>query len=221
VSITERIYLAGRTTLPQFLVANSPSLGGSTQLTAPALGRDAVQQLSPPEADADGRMQADFDRVAARAEPAGLQVVVWERFLASWPEAQATGVLPDQLRGQAQLRIAQARAGLQSSTERPPRPATPPVALNMALCAPSDKDFPEAARRAEVSGVTTVKIWVGPAGEVQSNEVHHSAGPSVPHKLLDAAALKALRRCTFRPALDATGQPIPSAVLQRVNWRLG
>jgi protein TonB len=102
-----------------------------------------------------------------------------------------------------------AEAAPQPVALRPsPRPARP---------APGNPPprYPSAARQAGVEGTVLVKLLVSERGEVESAEVARSSGSAQ----LDAAALAALRRWRFTPALDQ-GRPVQWEVRVPVRFVL-
>lgn len=66
--------------------------------------------------------------------------------------------------------------------------------------------YPNAARRAEVEGTTTVRIKVGPQGRVTEADVVKSAGDTRIHKYLDKVVRDAVLGCKFNA--DGPGERI-------------
>ena len=81
-------------------------------------------------------------------------------------------------------------------------------------------EYPEAALRAQVQGVSRLAFHVDETGKVTSSEVVHSSGHSREHRLLDMAALKALAHCPIKVARDENGNPVASVVTLNYTWRL-
>jgi protein TonB len=75
-------------------------------------------------------------------------------------------------------------------------------------------EYPELAKQAGVDGTVWVALLVGTDGRVKDARVTRSASP-----LLDRAALEALRRWVFRPAL-ASGHPVAVWVSETVKFTL-
>ncbi|MCX7805351.1 MAG: energy transducer TonB [Planctomycetota bacterium] len=75
--------------------------------------------------------------------------------------------------------------------------------------------YPEAARRLGVEGWVEVEFAVGTDGRVSDARVLRSSGGG----RLDEAALAAIRRWMFRPALRG-GRPVPATCAVRVVFRL-
>jgi periplasmic protein TonB len=99
----------------------------------------------------------------------------------------------------------------------PPPPPPPRVATKAVLRGGSisDEDYPPTAIRNEEAGTSVASFVIGTDGKVTSCNAS-GASPS-----LDAETCKLiLRRFRFKPALDASGQPIAESRSQRVTWRL-
>ena len=90
----------------------------------------------------------------------------------------------------------------------PPPPVAAPVERKVVRVAPkldlrrspsTDEFYPASARRAEIQGVTTVRICVGPDGRVSGDpSVSNSSGTAS----LDEAAVKWARRARFTPGTE-------------------
>ena len=78
----------------------------------------------------------------------------------------------------------------------PPAPLAHPSG-QPGLVACSKPDYPNAAIRSMAQGTTTVDLDIDDAGHVVDGRVASSSGSSREHALLDAAALAAMRACTF------------------------
>jgi protein TonB len=74
-------------------------------------------------------------------------------------------------------------------------------------------DYPPACRRRHEEGVVLVSVQVEADGRPSSISLKQSSG----HRLLDEAALDAVRRWTFEPAL-ADGVPVSSVALVPVRF---
>ena len=107
--------------------------------------------------------------------------------------------------------IAQSASASGDPAARPPR-----IDANAPGCRPQRP----ASVPADVEGETTIWYQLSAAGRVNSAEIHHSAGPTREHRLLDNAARNALMRCPFAPALDASGRPVGGIVIVTWSWRL-
>ena len=89
-----------------------------------------------------GRMQADFNRAAEFSGSADLQVQAWQRFLQAWGQDNPTSAQDEQLRSQAQDRLAQAQRAVQlaSVVPEPVRPA-PAVAAQRVYVVGTDAAY--------------------------------------------------------------------------------
>ena len=92
--------------------------------------------------------------------------------------------------------------GLLTACATPSDPITQPVASIQAVV-PS---YPLAARRYGIEGNVRVHFCVLPDGRVEDVEARQSSGSA----LLDAAAVDAVRRSTFRPAQTLSGRRVRS-----------
>ena len=81
-------------------------------------------------------------------------------------------------------------------------------------------EYPAAARRAEATGGTTLRMTVGADGKLINAEIVKSSGPSREHRALDRAALNGLSACSFKPAIDETGKPVQGVMQVEYVWRL-
>jgi protein TonB len=100
----------------------------------------------------------------------------------------------------------------------PPTTATPPARLHSGMTAPRKivdvmPVYPEVARRGRVEGLVIIEAVIDASGQVESARVLRSL------RLLDQAALDAVRRWRFTPAL-LNGEPIPVVMTVTVNFRL-
>lgn len=91
--------------------------------TQPSSGLEEIERLQRMRdqwSQWQSRMRGEFDRTAAFAGSADLQVQAWQRFLEAWREDNPTSDEDDQLRRQATERLGQAQR-----QARPPSPARP------------------------------------------------------------------------------------------------
>jgi protein TonB len=75
--------------------------------------------------------------------------------------------------------------------------------------------YPRNARREGLEGVVTIQAKIGEKGDVEGVEVRESSGVTS----LDEAALTAVRRASFKPAIQG-GRPVPSLASLRFRFQL-
>lgn len=92
---------------------------------------------------------------------------------------------------------------------QPPRPKGNPGAWV------TSEDYPSAALRDEITGVTRFSLIVGADGRASQCDVTESSGSTV----LDTATCRLiLRRARFNPALDEAGSPTAGYFSNAVRW---
>ncbi len=77
-------------------------------------------------------------------------------------------------------------------------------------------DYPLEARRAGFEGTVVLRAAVAADGRVGKVEIAQSSG----HRVLDAAAIRAVRSWQYEPAYR-DGQPVPATIRQPVRFSLG
>ncbi len=75
--------------------------------------------------------------------------------------------------------------------------------------------YPRLALQAGLEGAVFIRALVVTNGSVHSAVVHESSGT----QSLDEAALKAARKCRFKPALQ-NGRPVATWAMYKVNFEL-
>jgi protein TonB len=83
------------------------------------------------------------------------------------------------------------------------------------LGAPLERRYPEEARRRQVEGAVRLMVEVRANGRVRNVAALDDPGGG-----LAQAAVEALRRARFRPALDRQGQPVDSRIVYTVRFVL-
>lgn len=107
-----------------------------------------------------------------------------------------------------------------------PPPAPPKVAarpaevVNIGQCSPTTEDYPRAARRAEATGTTKIRVTVDATGKLSSAEISKPSGLSREHRMLDRVALDKLSTCQFRAGIDTTGKPVGRTWEIEYVWKL-
>ena len=106
----------------------------------------------------------------------------------------------------------------------PPAPPAPSITARAARIDANDPackpEFPPAALRAQVSGVSRIRFTVDANGKVTAADVVGSSGPTREHRLLDTAAKNALATCPFTAGVDAEGHKIGTQVEVSYAWKL-
>jgi periplasmic protein TonB len=92
----------------------------------------------------------------------------------------------------------------------------PPKKRSISIAACVQPDYPPRARRAEATGTTRLRIEVTADGTVTEVSVLRPSGPTREHKMLDQAAVDALRHCKFAPEPGTT----TNAVTVSYRWSL-
>lgn len=90
-------------------------------------------------------------------------------------------------------------------------PVTPPSVVSYV-----EPDYPGRAMLDGTSGVVQVRITVNASGGVNAVSVSGSSGSAA----LDRAAVEAVYRWTFSPALDTYGQPMACTIYLPVNFKI-
>lgn len=90
-------------------------------------------------------------------------------------------------------------------------PVTPPSVVSYV-----EPDYPGRAMLDGTSGVVQVRITVNATGGVDAVSVSGSSGSAA----LDQAAVDAVYRWTFSPALDTHGQPMACTIYLPVNFKI-
>jgi protein TonB len=180
---------------PDPVALAQPSPGLAPPEPQPAMARQAA---TPPPAAAAPRADAPPPRdaraaprppTASQARPARRGAPAAEGL----PAAGAPPALPVAAAGDGPILVTAPRY------RRPPRPPDyPPRALDLGL-----------------TGTVLVRALVSPEGDTQETRVWRTSG----HPLLDAAALAAVRRWAFEPALNR-GRPVPAWVEVPIHFRL-
>jgi protein TonB len=101
-----------------------------------------------------------------------------------------------------------------------PRVAARPAIANASACAPTQDDYPAAARRAEATGITKVRFTIDEHGKLVKIDLLKSAGSSREHRMLDKVAMDKLGECSFKPGTDDTGKPVGASFDVDYVWKL-
>lgn len=108
------------------------------------------------------------------------------------------------------------------AVEAPPAPPAPPRAavparIDVTSC---DKpEYPDAALRANTTGVTKVRFAIDAEGRVVRAELESASGGTREHRLLDRSAIEALSQCRFKPGIDEAGKAVGSSAVVSYVWK--
>ena len=101
-----------------------------------------------------------------------------------------------------------------------PKPTPPPQPVGETRAAqvvtPAAPEYPLEAARNRTSGYATVEFTINPDGSVSNAHVIASR----PSRVFNSAAIQAVSRSKFRPALK-DGQPVSSTLQRRIDFNLG
>ena len=105
--------------------------------------------------------------------------------------------------------------GVEKKVEVKARPAEPLHAPSLKRSGNKPPPYPLAAQRRGLEGRVLLAVFVGADGSVRKVRVQKSSG----HRLLDAAAAKAARAWSFRPA-RRNGRHVPAWIHLPIDFRL-
>jgi protein TonB len=101
-----------------------------------------------------------------------------------------------------------------------PKPTPPPQPVGETRAAqvvtPAAPEYPMEAARNQTSGYATVEFTVNPDGSVSNAHVIASQ----PRRVFDRAAIDAVSRSKFKPALK-NGQPVSATLQRRIDFKFG
>ncbi len=96
-----------------------------------------------------------------------------------------------------------------------PLPFTP-VEVDADIIYAAEPEYPRLARQAGMEGVVWVAVYVDENGDVADARIYKSSGSNAG---FDEAALKAARKCKFKPAIQ-NGQPVKEWVTYKFVFNL-
>lgn len=96
----------------------------------------------------------------------------------------------------------------------PPKPAGETRAAKVVT--PAAPEYPLQAARNQTSGYAVVEFTVSASGAVENAHVIDSS----PRRMFDNAAIQAVRRSKFEPALN-NGEPVSSVLQRRIDFKFG
>jgi hypothetical protein len=101
---------------------------------------------------------------------------------------------------------------VQATLSRPPAP------VGSGASWISWKDYPSEALSSNQGGFVQFRLDVDAAGKVAGC---HVLARTDPDEFADLTCRLLAKRARLQPALDAEGKPVPSFIVQRVNWTVG
>lgn len=164
------------------------------------------------------RHGADVYRATAVAPTS--QAPVFAPLPAPMPAGQEDGASglpePDERALAERPRIVERPSSPAAATPAQPAPAPAPVAASNPVPVSSPAPlYPRSALRRRESGTVRVRVDVGPDGAPTATSVVESSHS----RELDRAALDAVRRWRFRPAM-ADGRPVGGSVVVPIDFKL-
>lgn len=119
----------------------------------------------------------------------------------------------------AEKAAAQQAAAARAAAPKPATAAAPkPVGETRAskVVTPAAPEYPLQAARNQTSGYAVVEFTVSASGAVENAHVVDSA----PRRVFDSAAIQAVKRSKFEPALK-DGEPVSSVLQRRIDFKFG
>lgn len=81
-------------------------------------------------------------------------------------------------------------------------------------------EYPAAAQRAGVEGVSRIRFTVDALGKVIGSQILQSSGATREHRLMDKAAADALAQCPVTMGIDEQGRPVGGTADVEYHWSL-
>lgn len=128
-------------------------------------------------------------------------------------KAEAAKEAADRLAAQ-QAAAAKTAAASKAAAAAPPKPAGETRAA--VVVSPAAPEYPLQAARNQTSGYAVVEFTLAANGSVQDPHVVDSS----PRRVFDSAAIQAVKRSKFEPALK-DGQPVSSVLRRRIDFKFG
>lgn len=117
-------------------------------------------------------------------------------------------------------KLAEQQAAAKVATAPKPAAAAPPKPAGETRAAvvvsPAAPDYPLQAARNQTSGYAVVEFTLSANGAVQDPHIVDSS----PRRVFDSAAIQAVKRSKFAPALK-DGEPISSVLRRRIDFKFG
>ena len=81
-------------------------------------------------------------------------------------------------------------------------------------------EYPLAAQRAGITGVTRIRFSVDANGRIAGSQILQASGASRENRLMDKAAAEALAQCPVQVGTDETGRPVGTTTDVEYVWSL-
>ena len=82
---------------------------------------------------------------------------------------------------------------------------------------PSIHDYPKAALKQRLEGMTSMNLYITKSGKLSTCEITESSG----HSILDQASCRMMAfKARFSPAKDINGENVAAILPHRINWTL-
>jgi protein TonB len=111
-------------------------------------------------------------------------------------------------------------ASVGDNTVHDPMHVQPHRAIINAGAAQCRPDYPAAAQRAGVTGVSRIRFSIDAAGRVLGAQILQASGPTRENRLLDKAAAEALAQCPVTAGTDEMGRPVGATADVEYVWKL-
>jgi len=167
------------------------------------------------------KLDAQKKLQARQQQEAQLKVQKAAEFAAAQQAAQQAAAAKAAAEKEAADKLAAQQAAAAKVAAAPPRQvAAPPKPAGETraakVIAPAAPEYPLQAARNQTSGYAVVEFTVSADGAVQEPHIVDSS----PRRVFDSAAIQAVRRSKFEPALQ-NGQPVSSVVRRRIDFKFG
>lgn len=163
--------------------------------------------------DAQKKLQARQQQQAQLHEQKAAELAAAQKAAAA--KAAAEKQAAAQLMAEHQAAAAKAAAPTKPAPPLPTKKAAGETRA-ASVVAPAAPAYPIQAARNQISGYAVVEFTVSPDGSVDDPHVIDSS----PRRVFDSAAVQAVRRSRFKPALK-DGKPVASTLRRRIDFKFG
>lgn len=170
--------------------------------------------------DAQQKLQARQQQEAQAKSQKAQELVAAQRAAAEQAAAQQAAAAKAAAAKEAAVRLAEQQKAAAAKTEAAAPSAAPakPAAESHAakVVSAANPDYPVEAARNQTSGYAVVEFTVAADGSIENAHIVESS----PRRLFDNAAVQAVRRSRFEPAVK-DGQPVASTLVRRIDFKFG